>query len=457
MKAVTGSTDTRRYVTGGRLIDGTGDAPQPLHWMELSGERITDIEAGEGPGRPLPPGAVIAFDAAGKTVMPGLIDAHCHISYGVARGIEEQDLFGSAEYRSIRAMYHAQTVLQAGVTSCSDPGGGWYVAVAVRDAVKAGLFPGPRISAAARYLSTHAALTDYFPSWVGSPRSGVGVLTEGASHMVNEVREQIKNGVDFIKIAASGESATLTPGGGSVPAFRAEELKVIVGEAHRLGRRVTAHARSGQSVEDCVDAGIDWIMHADFMDRRQADKLAASGIPCCPTLTFVANVAQWGHIAGCSQGRLDRFRRDLDLAVTNLDYAWRNGVQMMCGTDTGFAVTPYGEWHARELELFVDLLGMSPLQAITCATRNAAVTVDAANLGTLQKGKLADFLVVDGDPLADIRILQDKTRFSAIFQGGAPVDLTPQKPIHRWPWERSLQISERELYQSTVTQALAHP
>lgn len=448
---------TKRYITGGTLIDGTGEPAVPLHWLEIDGERITRVEAGHGPGAPLPPGAVVDCNAAGKTVMPGLTDAHCHISYGVARGIEEQDLFGSAEYRAIRGTYHARTVLQSGVTSFSDPGGSWYVAVAVRDAVRAGLFPGPRISAAARYLSTRAALTDYFPSWVDTPRSGVGALTENASQMVSEVRDQVKNGVDFIKIAASGESSILTPGGGSVPAFNADELKVIVQEAHRLGRRVTAHARSGQSVADCIDAGIDWIMHADFMDQRQADRLAASGIPCCPALTFTANVAEWGHIAGCSASRIDRFKRDLDKAVTNLGYAWRNGVRMMCGTDTGFAVTPYGEWHARELELFVTLLGMSPLQAITCGTRNAAITVDGENLGTLQAGKLADLLVVDGDPLADIRILQDRTRLAAIYLGGQPVDRTPQPPMHRWPWERSLQISERELFQGTVRAALAAP
>ncbi|MGV3570579.1 MAG: amidohydrolase family protein [Ramlibacter sp.] len=445
----------KQYITGGTLIDGTGGAPQALHWLEMEGERITQIAAGPGPARPLPPNAQVACNAAGRTVMPGLVDAHCHISYGVARGIEEQDLFGSAEYRAIRGTYHARTVLQAGVTSFSDPGGSWFVAVAVRDAIKAGLFPGPRISAAARYLSTHAALTDYFPSWVGSPRSGVGALTEGASQMVNEVRDQVKNGVDFIKIAASGESSILTPGGGSVPAFNADELKVIVQEAHRLGRRVTAHARSGQSVMDCVEAGIDWIMHADFMDAKQADRLAESGIPCCPALTFTANVAEWGHIAGCSQARIDRFKRDLDKAVTNLSYAHRNGVTMMCGTDSGFAVTPYGQWHARELELFVTLLGMSPLEAITCGTKNSSITVDGANTGTLEVGKYADLLVVDGDPLADIRILQDKGRFAAIYLGGRAVDPTPQPPMHRWPWERSLQISERELTQDTVRAALA--
>jgi len=450
-------TTTAGVVAGGTLIDGSGSPPRPLHWLAFGDDGIiTEVAAGDGPKRPLPEGASIVVDATGKTVMPGLIDAHCHISYGVARGIEEQDIFGSAEYRAIRGMYHARTVLQAGVTAFSDPGGSHFIAVAIRDAIKGGLFPGPRISAASRYLSTHTALTDYFPSWIGTPTSGVGVLTESTSEMLKEVRNQAKNGVDFIKIAASGESSILTPGGGSVPAFRADEMKVICDEAHRLGKRVTAHARNGEAVSACIEAGVDWLMHGDFMDQRQADALAIARIPCCPTLTFVANVAEWGHLAGCSQARIDRFRRDLDLAVTNLSYAWKNGVTMMCGTDTGFAVTPYGEWHARELELFVTLLGMSPLEAITCGTRNAAITVDGARLGTLEAGRFADLLVVEGDPLADIRILQDHSRFASIVLGGKPIDQTPQPPAHKWPWERSLAISASELYRSDVQAALAN-
>ena len=439
------------YIVNGTLIDGSGAAAQPLRWIEVADGRIVEVVSGEAnAGMPLPQGANILFDATGLTVMPGIVDAHCHISYGVARGMEEQDLYGSAEYRAIRAMWHAGQVLRAGVTAICDPGGSWNVAIAVRDAIKAGMFEGPRVAAAARYLTSHTGLADYYPTWIGAPKSGVGAITNDVQAMLTEVRAQAKNGVDLVKIAASGESAILSPGGGSVPAFRREELAVIVDEAHRLGKRVTAHARSGQAIVDCIDAGVDWLQHGDFMTRDQVGRLADSGIPLCPTLTLNMNMAEWGHIAGCSQARIDRVRRDVEKSRETLSYARERGVRMMCGTDTGFAVTPYGEWHAREIELFVTLLGYSPLEAISCGTREAAFAVDPDGIGCLEKGRWADVLVVDGDPLADIRILQDKSRIRAVFKGGEAVDIGARAQPTRWPWEKSLEISHGELRYDAV-------
>src|SRR5258706_7227538 len=169
------------YIVNGTLIDGSGRKPMPLRWLKISAGRIEEVCVESA--RPLPPQASIILDAKDMTVLPGLVDAHCHLSYGDARSIEEQDLYGSAAYRAIRGTWHAGKVLRAGVTSVSDPGGSWMVAVAVRDAINAGMFPGPRITAAGRYLTSHTGLADYFPAWVGNVPSGVGALTKTSAEM----------------------------------------------------------------------------------------------------------------------------------------------------------------------------------------------------------------------------------------------------------------------------------
>lgn len=439
----------KRYVLNGTLIDGTGAKPKALRWLCIDNGRIEAVET--DPKAPLPAGAEVAFDAKGLTVMPGLVDAHCHITYGEVRTEEEQDLYTSAEYRALRAAWNAQKVLRAGVTSISDPGTSWNVGVAVRDAIRAGMYAGPRMTVAGRFLSSPAGLADFYPSWVGAPASSVGVLTNKAEEMLHEIRTQVKNGVDFIKIAASGESAILTPGGGSVPGFRREELALIVEEAHRLNKRVAAHARSGQAIVDCVDAGVDWLMHGDYMTKEQASRLADSGIPLCPTLTLIANIAEFGVKVGVSPVRAERAKRQLDQAVGILKFAHEKGVTMMCGTDSGFATTPYGEWHARELELLVKLVGLTPMEALVAGTKNAAFTVAPNEVGTLESGRWADVLVVDGDPLQDIRILQDRRRIRAVLKGGQPVDLESKtNPVTRWPFENAQIFCSDTLRWSTV-------
>lgn len=439
-----------KYIVNGTLIDGTGCAPVPLRWLSFGDDgRIMHVET--APDALMPAGAEIVFDADGLTVMPGLVDAHCHLTYGDVRTEEEQDLYSSAEYRALRAAWNAHKVLKAGVTSISDPGGSWNVGVAVRDAITAGMFPGPRMSVAGRFLTTHTGLADFYPTWVGAPVSSVGTLTNRVEEMLTEIRAQAKNGVDFIKVAASGESPTLTPGGGSVPAFRKDQLQVIVDEAHRLNKRVTAHARSGVVISDCIDVGMDWLMHGDYMTREHADKLAESQIPLCPTLTLIANIVDFGHLVGVAPTRIERSKRQLEQAVGILSYAHKAGVRMLCGTDSGFAVTPYGEWHARELELLVRHVGLSPMEAIVAGTSGAAMTVAPAEVGILQKGRMADALVLDGDPLKDIRILQERARLRAVFKEGKSVDLSPSPvSVTRWAWENAQVFSRDILRWSTV-------
>jgi imidazolonepropionase-like amidohydrolase len=429
-------------IRGGTLIDGTGGPPVPDGAVLIEGERIRAVGPRQAVEKDLERRELGVIEANGRTVMPGLIDSHCHINYGEPTTEEELDLYTPMEYRALRAVWNAQKVLRAGVTSICDPGGTGVVAIAARDAIEAGMFEGPRITAGGRYLSTHQSITDYYPNWIGVPETSSGVLTMTRDEMVREVRRQAKDGVDVIKVAGSGQSLFNVHAGSEVEAFTLDELRVIVDEAHRLGKKVTTHARSGKSASDAAKAGVDWIQHASFMSDDDLEAVVAAGTPICPTWTILANIAEWGDRFGVPPYLIDEFKRELEVAAKIMRRAHEAGVKLMMGSEAGFAVTPYGHWHARELELFVRYIGMSPMDALVTAFKNNTLALrNRSEVGTLEAGKLADVLVVDGDPLRDIRVLQDRRRFGVIVKGGRLVDTTRPWPERRvWPYERVMAL-----------------
>lgn len=432
----------RMLIRGGTLIDGTGRPPVPDGAVLIEGERIHVVGGRREVEKGLEMRELRVIEADGHTVMPGLIDSHCHINYGEPTTEEELDLYTPMEYRALRAVWNAQKVLRVGVTSICDPGGTGVVSVAARDAIEAGMFEGPRITAGGRYLSTHQSITDYYPNWIGVPETSSGVLTMTRDEMVREVRRQAKDGVDVIKVAGSGQSLFNVHAGSEVEAFTLDELRVIVDEAHRLGKKVTSHARSGKSASDAAKAGVDWIQHASFMSDDDLEAVVTAGTPICPTWTILANIAEWGDRFGVPPFLIDEFKRELEVAAKIMRRAYEAGVKLMMGSEAGFAVTPYGHWHARELELFVRYIGMSPMDALVTAFKNNTLALrNGSEVGTLESGKLADVLVVDGDPLQDIRVLQDRSRFGVIVQGGKLVDTNRPWPERRvWPYERVMTL-----------------
>lgn len=381
-------------------------------------------------------------NVAGATVMPGLVDGHMHISFGEAASEEELSIYTPAEYRSIRAAVDAEKALLAGVTSSCDPGGPYRVALAVRDAIAAGLIQGPRMAAAGRQITTQQGIADGFPSWIGVPDSSFGALVRSEEELIQEIRNEVKDGVDLIKIAGSG------PHSDEFAAFDLPELEVATREAHRLRRPITIHARSRQSVEFAARVGVDWIMHASYMDEPTLEVVLEKSIPLLPAMTLLVNTLEAAGDRMSPQGR-DAFKRELDAATTILSKAYEAGATLIAGSETGFAMTPYGEWHARELELFVDRLGIPDSEALLCMTRNAAQTVPphTDDIGTLEAGKYADVLVVDGRPDEDVTVLQDRSRLRAIYKGGAEVRpwRPPDAPRRRHSFERT-HLYTTELY-----------
>lgn len=373
------------------------------------------------------------IDGRGLTLLPGLVDAHMHISFGEAASEEELSIHTPVAYRAIRAAANAKRVLDAGVTSACDPGGPQGIAVAVRDAIEAGIVVGPRFAAAGRQITTQLGIGDTLPSSLHDLPGAFGKLVRSTDDIVQEIRDEVKDGVDLIKIAGSG------PGTEEYGAFTLAELAVAADEAHRVARPIAIHARSRASIADAVAAGFDWIMHASYIDSRTTDQLISSGTPIVPALTLLVNMLEAG-VGAMPQRALDGVQRELDSAVANLSKAFADGAVLIAGSESGFAMTPYGVWHTRELELFVELLGMTDHQALLAMTKHAAFAVPRHTplIGTLTPGKYADFLLVDGQPDRDVRVLGDRSKLRLVVKGGRVVAPgSPADTLSRQSFERT--------------------
>ncbi len=398
-------------IEGGNVIDGNANPVVPDCSVLVQDNRIAKV--GTDVGRhDIPTGDPFSvIDARGKTVMPGLIDAHCHMTYGEARTEEEIDLYTSPELRTLIAARNVAKVLRGGVTSFSQPGGSYFIGVGVRDGIRRGLIHGPRMTSAGRYLTTSNGLTDWYPDSVGVPAGNIGILTNTESEMISEVRHQVKGGVDLIKLADSPY--------GDYQAFSNDEMKAVADTAHRLKKKVTIHARGSDEVGAAVDAGIDWIMHGNMMSDEVVDKLAASQTPLIPTLLLLANIVDFAKVGRVPVEAYNGAARLLDATADSLHRAHAAGAKFAMGTDAGFAVAPYGEWHGRELELLHVYAGLSPLEAIQAGTAHGAPMVNLeGQVGQIAVDMLADILVVEGDPSVDIRVLGDPDNFIHIILDG---------------------------------------
>lgn len=403
------------------VIDGTGAAALRDANIRIERGRISAVWSGDARPDAAREPAERTLDGTGTTVLPGLIDAHCHLSYGEGRAAEEIDVYGGAEWSAVRAVWNARKVIRAGFTSVCDPGSTWNVAVTVRDAVESGMFEGPRVFAAGRHISADGAFADYFPSWLGMPVSAEGVLCSSIDQMRHEIRSQVKNRVDLIKISGDSQAQERMPDCG--PAFTPDEFAAIVALSHQLGRKVTIHARYAETVMQAVRAGVDWIIHASYMRRQDVAYVRDSGIPLCPTLTFAANIVEHGADVGVDPNYIEVKRRELDALVDIYRAAHEAGIPLMAGSESGFSVTPYGEWHSRELELLVDCCGLSPMEAIETATVNNARAFGwDGEVGSIAPGLRADLVILKRDPLQDIHVLGEVDQIEAVMKGGEFVD-----------------------------------
>ncbi|MGS0559511.1 amidohydrolase family protein [Escherichia sp. MAL-1] len=366
------------------------------------------------------------IDASGMWLMPGLIDGHCHLSFGYPDEADNDHHRGtfSAEYGALKAARNAKMVLMSGVTGISVPGGAWFTDVAIRDAINEGMICGPRVYAGSRFISTYGSISDPEPSWTGSPEHSLGVLANSLTEMITEVRRQCKHGVDLIKIADStwGDSLTLSQ----------EELTAVVAEAHRRNTRVTIHARGAGATFIAAQSGVDWIMHADLATEADLAAVAEKQIPIMPTLTALDHFITNAKTLGIPAKELTRMKYNFDSAVNNLRKFKSFGIPVMCGTDTGNSPSmAYGVHHASEPEMLVRYGEYSPLEAIQACTANNAASIGLeGEAGIIKAGAIADLLIYDKDPSADISTLGRQEHLLFIMKDGEIYKnrISPSKP-----------------------------
>ncbi len=401
------------------IIDGLGSEPYSGHLIikenkinsiVIDGELSHDKNAN-------------VIDLTGKSVMPGLIDAHCHISFDEPRSNDELFFHRREGLAAIIAGTNALKVLQSGVTSFFDADSLYSVGVDLRDAVESGVIVGPRMAVGGNALLTSAGGTAgrLIPD---EGKRGYGAVVTSKDEIILEIRRQIKMGVDWIKIHVSG-MVPRQSSEGELKAWSLEELKLACDTAHELGIPVVGHCRGPDSVKDALLAGFDMILHGTYMDEEGLEIMIDRNVPLVPTFTFQANLIDYAEKMEASTDYKDIFEKEIQDNVPIFRKAFEAGVPFICGSESGFSVTPYGDWHYKELQVFVEKLGLSPLEAITCATKNAASAMKRDDIGVIAEGKIADLLVVDGDPSKDVKILGDRSLINHVFLDGKDINLTP--------------------------------
>ncbi len=365
-----------------------------------------------GPASRLPavPPDAAHIDAKGGFVMPGMTETHAHLSFADVSPFGIGDT--SVEVATITAVRNASLMLDSGFTSAVSFGSTYRIDVALREAINSGRIRGPRLLAAGRDLGATASNID-------SP-GGLSQIADGPWALRKAVREQRKLRVDIVKIFIDGEAINSQCPPGEL-SFCDEEVEAIVDEAHRRKMRVACHARSAAAVKQAVRAGVDLVGHANYLDDEAVALLAER-----KDRVFVGPAIAWEvqYLAQCETlgitketVRAQGYEREIEATVATVAKLRKAGIRMVVGGDYGISIAPHGTY-AKDLEYFVDLFGMSSAEALICATRNGGQAFDpSGRLGTLAANKWADLLLVDGDPIADVRVLQDHKRLRVMKNG----------------------------------------
>jgi imidazolonepropionase-like amidohydrolase len=398
---------------GASVWDGSG-APAFLADVLIEGSRIKTIA--RAPHRLAADGATV-IEARGRTLMPGLVEGHAHISFGGA--VNDSDLGNiPPEEHVLLTVRNAKTLLDHGFTSAySAATSKLRLDVVIRDAVNAGEFPGPRIRAASPEITVTGGLGDerkahmYYESF--------GMIADGPEEIAKAVRLCCREGVDNIKVNISGDDLSPAAHGG-LTVMREEEVQTAVNVARDFGKKINCHARAAESVKRAIRCGVDVIYHCESADEEAIDMLesAKERIFVGPAIGIIYSTLyegeKFGFYRDSEVGR--KMQRTIDTTAAVYTELRKRGVRVLIGGDYGFAQSPQGD-NARDLKHFIDLLGFSPSEALQCGTRIGGQVMGLGNeLGEVKEGYLADLLLVDGDPLKDLDLVVHEKNLHVIMK-----------------------------------------
>jgi imidazolonepropionase-like amidohydrolase len=375
-------------VKAGRMIENAT--------VVVQGDNIVSI----GPPQwTKPPANVKTIDLPNATLLPGLIDAHTHLTFDPNFGYQELGI--SIPKEALIGAKNARITLEAGFTTVRNVGASGYTDIALRDAVNEGMIPGPRIMASGPALSITGGHCDQnlLPYEWHAKSDGAADGVEGVQH---KVREIIKYGADVIKICATG--GVLSKGDDPrASQYTLEEMKAIVADAHRLGRKVAAHAHGAQGIAWAAEAGVDSIEHGSYIDDAGIKIMKEHGTYLVPTQYLSDWMRENATRIGLPAMYAGKMKEVTSISRQNIKKAFEAGVKIAFGTDA--AVYPHG-LNAHEFAVYVQI-GMTPLQAIQTATVNAADLLGWAKIGSVEPGNFADIIAVNGDPTKDVTLLQN--------------------------------------------------
>jgi imidazolonepropionase-like amidohydrolase len=402
------------FIRGATIWDATG-APAVMGDVLVTDRHIEWVWPG-GAGESVQAERVI--DAAGRFLMPGMVEGHAHISFGNAAGTEEL-VQPSPEAHTLITMQGAMDLIDAGFTSAYGASEAKLrLGVAIRDAVNAGLIPGPRIRAGSMEITVLGSIGD--ESREHNPRIGISHIISGPEEMRHAVRLACREGCDNIKLDISGDPFYPTAPAHTTP-MAWDEVKMAVDTAHAYGKKVNAHARSAESVKRAIRAGVTAIFHAEFHDEEMLDlcEEAKDRIFIAPSIGLFHTMIHEGE-PWLPKGTADAMGipQLVEASIETHSALRKRGIRHVIGGDYGLAWNRQGT-NARDVQHLVDYYGYTPAEALICATRHGGLLMrDEGDLGTIEPGKLADLLLIDGDPLTDVDAVADRSRIAMVMKDG---------------------------------------